>query len=209
MFFKFIAAGFKDPGGSWAMWLILAIGAGIAALVIERMLYLTAAGGANQFMGRIAKDIKEGNFDNVLKFAEQKKYKKMPLAKAVIEILKNRTRGTKAVQKAVDEVFLTEAPKVTKNIPMINIMANISTMLGLMGTIFGLMMAFDAVANLPAAQRGTALAAGISVAMSTTLFGLVIAVPGILAQGYLVGVSDKVIEDMDEKTSKLINLIEE
>jgi len=70
-------------------------------------------------------------------------------------------------------------------------------------------MAFDAVANAPAAQRATELAKGISVAMSTTLFGLVVAVPGILIQGILAAKSDKVIEELDEKTAKLINLVEE
>ena len=71
------------------------------------------------------------------------------------------------------------------------------------------MMAFDAIANVPAAQRAQALATGISVAMSTTLFGLIVAVPTILIQGILAGKSDRVVEEMDEKTAKLINLIEE
>jgi len=92
---------------------------------------------------------------------------------------------------------------------MINSLSNIATMLGLMGTIFGLMMSFDAVANAPAAQRATELAKGISVAMSTTLFGLLIAVPGIVAQGVLAAQSEKVIEDLDEKTTKLINSLEQ
>jgi biopolymer transport protein ExbB/TolQ len=88
-------------------------------------------------------------------------------------------------------------------------LANLATLLGLTGTIFGLMMAFDAIANVPAAQRAQALATGISIAMSTTLFGLIVAVPSILVHGILAGKSDKVIEEMDEKSAKLINLIEE
>ena len=132
-----------------------------------------------------------------------------PLAKGVTAILKSRGQSAKQVQKAVDEVFLTETPKITRNIAIINVMANLSTMLGLTGTIFGLMMAFDAIANVPAAQRAQALATGISVAMSTTLFGLIVAVPGILCQGILASKSDKVIEEMDEKTAKLVNLVEE
>jgi biopolymer transport protein ExbB/TolQ len=78
-----------------------------------------------------------------------------------------------------------------------------------MGTIYGLMIAFDAIANVPAAQRAQALATGISVAMSTTLFGLIIAVPTILFHGVLTSKSDKIVEEMDEKTAKLINLVEE
>ena len=208
MFITYIAAGFKDPGGAWAMWVISLIGFGILALALERVYYLyVVCGNTSGLMGGLAKFLKSGDFDKAQKFAESKK--KMPLAKAVVAILANRNKGTKAVQKSVDEIFLTETPKIARNIPLINIMANISTMLGLLGTIFGLMMAFDAVANAPAAQRATELAKGISVAMSTTLFGLVVAVPGILIQGILAAKSDKVIEELDEKTAKLINLVEE
>ncbi len=206
--FNFIAAGFQDEGGSWAMWVILAVGVAILGVVIERAIYLYGvAGGAASFMAGIAKFMKNGQFDKALKFAQSKK--KMPLAKSVAVILKNKGQSTKTVQKKVDEVFLSETPKITKLIPLINTMSNIATMLGLMGTIFGLMMAFDAVANAPASERAAELARGISVAMSTTLFGLIVAVPGILAQGVLSAQSDKVIEDLDEKSAKLINLIEE
>ncbi len=206
--FNFIAVGFQDKSGSWAMWLILLVGIALFAVVVERAIYLYgSAGGAAKFMDGIAKFMKQGQFDKAIKFAESKK--KMPLAKAVVVILANKGQSTKTVQKRVDEVFLSEAPKVTKMIPMVNNMANIATMLGLMGTIFGLMMAFDAVANAPAAQRATELAKGISVAMSTTLFGLMVAIPGVLCQGILAAQSDKVLEDLDEKSAKLINLIEE
>lgn len=206
--FNFIAAGFQDKSGAWAMWVILFVGFGILGVVIERAIYLYGvAGGADSFMKGISKFLKNGQFDKAIKFAKAKK--NMPLAKAVTVILENKGKPTKQVQKLVDEVFLSETPKITKLIPMVNTLANISTMLGLMGTIFGLMMAFDAVANAPAAQRATELAKGISVAMSTTLFGLIVAVPGILAQGLLAAQSDKVLEDLDEKSAKLINLIEE
>lgn len=209
-FFGYIAKGFQDDGGSWAMWIILGVGAIIIALAIERAIYLYGtAGGTNKFMASIAKFLKSGDFDNALKFAKQKQYSKKPIALAIIPILENRDKGTKYVQKKVDEVFLAETPKINRAIPMLNSLANIATMLGLMGTIFGLMMSFDAVANAPAAQRATELANGISVAMSTTLFGLVVAVPGVLIQAFLAARSNKVVEDMDEKTAKLINLIEQ
>lgn len=207
-FFKFIMAGFQDKDGAWAMWVILLVGVFIIALAIERAIFLyRTAGGASKFMAGIAQFMKQGQFDKAIKFADSKN--KMPLAKAVKVILSNRGKPTKYVQKQVDEVFLAEAPKITKMIPMINSLSNIATMLGLMGTIFGLMMAFKAVAEAAPAERSIKLAQGISVAMSTTLFGLVVAVPGVLTQGVLSAQSDKVLEELDEKSAKLINLIEE
>ncbi len=205
--FKFIVDGFTSPG-SFVMWIILFLAFGILGIVIERAWYLFFKCGTSSasFMAGIAKYLKAGDYEKAIKYSSSLT---TPLAKGVTAILKNRGQSSKQVQKAVDEVFLTEGPKVTRNISIINVMANLSTMLGLTGTIFGLMMAFDAIANVPAAQRAQALATGISVAMSTTLFGLLVAVPALLCQGVLSQKSDKVMDEMDEKTAKLVNLVEE
>ena len=157
-------------------------------------------------MSGISKYLKAGDFEKALKYSMSLA---TPLAKSVTAILKSRGQSAKQVQKAVDEVFLTEAPKVTRNITLINILANIATLLGLIGTIYGLMQAFDAIANIPAAQRAQALASGIAFAMSTTLFGLMVAIPALLTQGILASKSDRIMEELDEKTTKLINIVEE
>jgi biopolymer transport protein ExbB/TolQ len=205
--FKFIVEGFQSPG-SGVMWIILLLAFAILGVVIERawFLFLKCGTSSGSFMSGISKYLKAGDYEKALKYASSMT---TPLAKSVTAILKSRGQSQRQVQKAVDEVFLTEGPKITRNITIINVMANLSTMLGLTGTIFGLMMAFDAIANVPAAQRAQALATGISVAMSTTLFGLTVAVPALLCQGILARISDKVMEEMDEKSAKLINLVEE
>jgi biopolymer transport protein ExbB len=207
MLFKFIVDGFTSPG-YFCMWAILLMAFAIVGIVIERVWYLFFKCGTSSasFMSGISKYLKAGDYEKAIKYASSVT---TPLAKAIVAILQNRGRSSKQVQKAVDEVFLAEAPKVTRNISILNTFANLATLLGLTGTIYGLMMAFDAIANVPAAQRAQALATGISVAMSTTLFGLLVAVPSLLIQGILAGKSDKVVEEMDEKTAKLINLIEE
>lgn len=205
--FKFIIDGFQSPG-SFVMWIILFLAFGLVGIIFERAWYLFIKCGTSSgsFMAGISKYLKAGDYEKAMKYSSSMT---TPLAKSVTAILKSRGQTAKQVQKAVDEVFLTEGPKVTRNIVIINVMANLSTMLGLTGTIFGLMMAFDAIANVPAAQRAQALATGISVAMSTTLFGLCVAVPALLCQGILASKSDKIMEEMDEKSAKLVNLVEE
>ncbi len=205
--FKFLVDGFTSPGSA-TMWAILLIGFANIGVVIERVWYLFFKCGTSSgsFMAGISKYLKAGDYEKAIKYSSSVN---TPLAKGVTAILKNRGKSSRQVQKAVDEVFLTETPKISRNISILNTLANLSTLLGLMGTIYGLMMAFDAIANVPAAQRAQALATGISVAMSTTLFGLIVAVPSILLQGLLAQKSDMVIEEMDEKTAKLINLVEE
>jgi len=208
VFINYIWIGFlpENNGTLFQVW-ILFMGLGGIGFVIERALYLwVTAGNTKGFMSVLQKYIKTADWDNALKFAASKP--NMPLARAVEAIIKNRDAGSKKVQKAIDEVFLSDAPNISKNIAIISMCANTATMVGLMGTIFGLMMSFDAVANAPAAQRATELAKGISVAMSTTLWGLVNAVPLVIIQGFIASRSEKVLADLDEKTSKLVNLIE-
>jgi len=203
----FLKDGF-DSTGSFVMWAILVLGVVILGLVIERFYYLfiKCGTGSGSFMAGISKYLKQGDYERAMKFSSSVN---TPLARGVTAILQNRGKGQRSVQKAVDEVFLTEAPKVSKFLNIINTMANLATLLGLTGTIYGLMISFDALANVPAAQRANALAVGISVAMATTLFGLLVAVPTLLAHGILNSKAEKIVEEMDEKTAKLINLIEE
>jgi biopolymer transport protein ExbB/TolQ len=206
MLYKFVLDGFLTDG-SWAMWLItFMLFAGIG-LIIERALYLfmKCGGKSGAFMATIAKFLKNGEYEKAIKFAKQQP---TPLAKAIVAVLESRGKGAKATQKAVDEVFLSEGPRVTRNLVLIPIMANLATLVGLMGTIFGLMMSFDALANVPAAQRAQALATGISMAMSSTLWGLLAAVPLLLFHGVLVTKSDGIMQELDEKSTKFINMVE-
>jgi biopolymer transport protein ExbB/TolQ len=204
---KFIVEGFTSTGSS-VMWMILIVAFVILGLMAERAYYLfvKCGLGSGSFMAGISKYLKAGDYAKAIQYASSVN---TPLAKGISVILQNRGKGSKTVQKAVDEVFLTEVPKISRNLTILNTLANLATLLGLTGTIYGLMIAFDAIANVPAAQRAQALATGISVAMATTLLGLLVAVPTILIHGILTGKSDKLIEEMDEKTAKLINLVEE
>ena len=139
MLFKFIIDGFVSPG-SFAMWAILFVGFGILGMVAERVwyLYFKCGTGSGTFMASISKYLKAGDYEKAIKYSTSVV---TPLAKSVAAILQNRGKGSKAVQKSVDEVFLTEAPKITRNIPFFPTLANLATLLGLMGTIYGLMIA--------------------------------------------------------------------
>jgi biopolymer transport protein ExbB len=204
---NFILLGFQSSAG-WIMWIILGTFFFALGLFIERFwyLYVKCDMQSGTFMRGIWNYIKTGEYDRAIKYALSFQ---SPLAKGVVSILQNRQKGTKAIKKAVDEVFLTEGPRIKRNVHLLNTLANLATLIGLTGTIYGTMECFDAIANAPAAQRAQQLAAGISITMSATLFGLCVAVPCIFGHGLLSGKADKVVEDMDEKTTKLINAVEE
>ncbi|MBN2035208.1 MAG: MotA/TolQ/ExbB proton channel family protein [Chitinispirillaceae bacterium] len=204
---NFLLLGFQSAA-SFIMWILAFVAFIAMGLAAERFwyLFLKCDWGSSNFMSAINKYIKAGDFERAAKYAASVK---SPLAKGVAGVLLNRDKGPKAIKKAVDEVFLTEGPKVKRNVFLLNTFANLATLIGLTGTIYGTMECFDAIANAPAAQRAQQLAAGISITMSATLMGLLVAVPCIMVHGMLSGKADKIMEDMDEKTTKLINAVEE
>ncbi|MGE5670485.1 MAG: MotA/TolQ/ExbB proton channel family protein [Fibrobacterota bacterium] len=203
----FLLLGFQSSAGL-IMWVILLCLFVMLALAAERayFLYFKCDSGNRSLLNVVSKYLKTGEYEKAIKHASGVG---TPLAKGIVSILANRTKGPKAIKKAVDEVFLTEGPKIKRNVHYLNMLANIATLIGLTGTIFGTMECFDAIANAPAAQRAQQLASGISVTMSATLFGLFVAVPSVLTHSILSGKADKIVEDLDEKTTKLINAVEE
>jgi biopolymer transport protein ExbB len=86
-------------------------------------------------------------------------------------------------------------------------LANVATLLGLFGTIYGLREAFASVASASAAERSSKLAAGIAIALNATGFGLLVAIPLSVAHAYLVSQSETIIEQIDEFSVRLINAL--
>jgi biopolymer transport protein ExbB len=200
-----LAEGFQGPGGAF-MWCTLLLGMFGLAIAIERgyYLYFHCGMGRQKFMTDLFNIIKTGDFNKAVRFCNNYS---MPLAKMMGSLITVRDKGEKALGKVVDEVFVTEVPRIQRYTPLIAVVANLATLMGLLGTIFGLILSFDAVANVPAAQRSQALSAGIGVAMTSTAFGLTIAVCAIFVNGLYVTQTDRLIEELDEKSTKMINIL--
>ena len=200
-----IASGFQKDGAVF-MWAIL-IFAGLAlALVVERIyyIYIKCSSGRANFMSNIARLLQAGKYEEAGRHAQSHSF---PLAGVISAVLMNKDRGNESIDKAVDEVYLTEAPRLNRYLNLLMTVANLATLSGLLGTVFGLIVSFDAVANLPAAERPQALADGISVAMGTTFFGLTVAIPTIFFHGILASQSERLIEELEEKAVKVMNLL--
>lgn len=196
---------FSPESDGWQfMWIILAvfiIGLGFS---IERIIYIMvkSSSGRAAFLKKFTQLVVSQQYDQALSFAEKSK---LPIAKVMASIVGAREGGRDKMTAASDAVFLTEAPRLTRYVSIISVMASISTLLGLMGTIYGLIFTFDAVANKPAAERPKALADGIAIAMGTTLLGLLSAVPLLVIVGLLNMNSERLIQEMEEKGLKIIN----
>lgn len=196
---------FNPSEDGWQfMWIILIIGLAGFGVAIERIVYIffKASKGRAEFMLNFGKLLSAKKYEEAASYANSSK---LPIAKVMHAIVSVRDGGRDAMTNASDAVFLTEAPRINRYMSLIGVIASISTLLGLMGTIYGLIYTFDAVANKPAAERPKALADGIAIAMGTTLLGLLVAVPLMAVQGFLLMVGERVIEEMEEKGLKIIN----
>ena len=196
---------FSPESDGWQfMWIILVvflIGLGFS---IERIIYIMvkSAKGRKDFLAKFGTHISAQRYAEALSYANATK---LPIARVMAAIVAARNGGRENMSAACDAVFLTEAPRLTRYISIIQVMASISTLLGLMGTIYGLIFTFDAVANKPAAERAKALSDGIAIAMGTTLLGLLSAVPLLVIVGLLNMNSERLIQEMEEKGLKIIN----
>ena len=113
----------------------------------------------------------------------------------------------KVVQEAVDERELEVLPDLTKRTPFLSMIANVATLLGLLGTIIGLIQAFASLAAADPSQKQIMLAQGISIAMNTTAFGLIVAIPCMVAHSLLMSKTQAIIEDIDQYSVKIVNLL--
>jgi biopolymer transport protein ExbB len=177
-------------------------------LMIERAWYLFFKCGSNRkaFIGTVGKYVMANDFERAIKFAASQQF---PLAKAIHLVLQNRGKGKKAAERAVEELTLSELPKLNRFIPLLSTIANLVTLLGLAATVYGVIIGFDSIANVPVAQRAGALAAGIAVALTATLFALCVAIPSLLMANIFETTAYGIADEIEEKTTKLINMIEE
>jgi biopolymer transport protein ExbB/TolQ len=126
-----------------------------------------------------------------------------PAARVAQAMLQRAPADEPTLQSVADDAATLELPALARRLPHLSMLANSATLLGLLGTVFGLMQAFASVQAADPAQRAAFLAAGISAALNTTAFGLLVAVPTLLAHGWLVSRVEGLAEQTDEMAIRL------
>ena len=197
---------FIQDGGIF-MYPILVVGAVGGAIVVERLIKLASVKTANQAMwSRLHPVLVEGDFDKAREMAAGDK-------SAVSQLLtlglarQGAVRRRDDIEIAMEEGMMEIIPQVEKRTSYIALFANISTLLGLLGTIIGLIQAFTAVANANPAEKADLLSASISVAMNTTALGLMVAVPLLFAHAYLNSRTGEIIDSLEMVSVKTLNII--
>jgi biopolymer transport protein ExbB/TolQ len=193
--------------GAWMMHPILVSLVFTLALIIDRIivLYFRASVDKESFLRGLKPHVFAGDLDKAIAFCAAQK--KVPLVSVIKAGLINVPKGEEDVQAAMDEATLRESPRLEARTGYLAMLGNVATLLGLLGTIVGLISAFGAVANANPADKAAILASSISEAMNCTAFGLMVAIPALVAYSVLQGRTQHMLDDINESAVSVLNLI--
>ncbi len=186
---------------------LLVFGVFAAAIAAERLYYILFRANINgtAFFAQIQKLIMANNIDRAIKLCNAEPNAALP--RVLKAGLTRANRGDIEIQNAVDESLLEVFPQLTRRTPYLTTLANVATLTGLLGTIQGLILAFEAVAHASAETKQTLLASGISVAMFTTMSGLIVAVPTIILTSIITNKTTKIMDEVELYATKTVNLL--
>lgn len=202
-----IYTAFRD-GGTVMYFIALVSVIGIA-IIIERVyqLYFRFPINASDFVAQISRLVRGGQIKKAVTLCDAAP--NAVLARIIKTALMKAGQEERVIQGAVDEEALDLLPKVQKRIEHLQVVANVSTLLGLLGTIFGIIIAFKAVAEVDPAMKQQVLTRGIAVALYTTAYGLIVAIPMLFAHAIIKAKAVKIVDEVDEYSVKVINLLNE
>jgi biopolymer transport protein ExbB len=198
-------AGFIRDGGPF-MYVILGTAVVITAIAVERLIVIGGAAGFNsrKLTEDLVRHVSQGD---ILGARNLSMRSHAPAAKVAQAMLQAGSADELSLQSAADDAATLVLPHLSRRLSHLNTLANVATLLGLLGTIFGLITAFSAVGAADPSQRAAFLAAGISEALNTTALGLIVAVPTLLIHGYLAGIVEGIAEQVDEVGIRLTRAI--
>ena len=197
---------FFVSGGAF-MYPILVVFAVGAAISIERYVTLTRVTARNESAWeRVQAALVEGDFD---KARELTREDDSAISKLLAMGLDRQgiVRRREDIETAMEEQMMEIIPQLEKRTPYIALGANLATLLGLLGTIMGLITAFTAVANANPAEKADLLSASISVAMNTTAFGLIVAIPLLITNQVLLAKTSAIVDSLEMASIKALNVI--
>ncbi|MDD9945204.1 MAG: MotA/TolQ/ExbB proton channel family protein [Myxococcales bacterium] len=190
--------------GGPVMYVILGLSLLGTVLFLERAfdLYVLRRLGASTFTDRIMREVEARRFSAALEACNLRT--KHPLVQVIKAGVLRANRREKEIERAMEKEMLEALPHLNKRIGLMALLANSATLIGLLGTIFGLITAFNSVAMASAAERQTALAAGISQAMYTTAFGISVALPLLFFHHFMSKRMEAIVMEVESGASTLL-----
>ena len=193
--------------GGFFLYLNFVCSAVVVGIIVERVLYFfNRSVNAKAFLEQIRKLVAANNVDRAIKLCSATE---APIARVAKAGLSRIHKGEAAVAAAIEETLVDVTPLLKKRIQILWSLANIATLLGLLGTVRGLIIAFGAVSAAKPEERQALLSNGIAEALNNTAMGLGIAVTCIIAHAVLSAASKKQTADLEAFSLKLENLLAE
>jgi len=177
-----------------------------AVVLAERLYVLMVRSKLNGrvFMEQVIRLVRAGKVDDALKLCAQSK---AALSDMGLLILRSRTKDEADLQNVADAATLSLMPALTRRIGYLPMLAGVSAILGIVGSIAGVSDTLASAATASATDRGARIAAGIASALGASAFGLLVAAPLWAAHAYLVSLSESIIEQIHEFSARLINAL--
>ncbi len=196
-----------NQGGIW-MWAIFVAQTFSLAIIGERVwkLYFSRELNNTQIINHFESDIKSGRLDTVID-----RSKSMTASAPIARVVRAGARaalemgGREEIQAQMDEVLLQENSRLNKRTGLLAMLGNTGTLLGLLGTIVGLIQAFSSVSGVDPVEKATLLTQGIALAMNTTAYGLIMAIPALVAFGILQSRANSLSDDLNQASLKAFN----
>ena len=205
--FSTIVKFFQD-GGVFMYPILVVLALGIA-IAVERYLYLSMAKQTNRSMWqKLTPLLRNSDYKQAMAVSSKSKADISKILTYGLTRL-SASRGRDEIEMAMEEGLMEIIPRLEKRTHYLATFANIATLLGLLGTIIGLIQAFTAVANANPADKADLLSASISVAMNTTAFGLMAAIPMLIMFTILQTKTTELVDSMEMATVKFLNVITE
>ncbi|MFT6270371.1 MAG: biopolymer transport protein ExbB/TolQ [Alphaproteobacteria bacterium] len=197
---------FFQEGGSFMLPIAIVLAIGLA-ITIERYLFLITATATNKrAFKQIEPLLAKQMFDQIIQVTDKSK---APIARVIGAGISRLSISPRRedIEYAMEEGLMETTPRLEKRTPYLGMLANIATLLGLLGTIIGLIAAFTAVANADPSEKASLLSQSISVAMNTTAFGLIAAIPLLLFHSLLQTKTTEIIDSMEMAGVKTLNTL--
>ncbi len=205
MDFFYSIVSFFSSGGAFMfpILLVFAVGFGIA---VERYVTLTLVTQKNQAVwAKVQPLLAEGQFDEARDMTKEDDSTISQVLNMGLS-LQGAVRRRDEIEIAMEESMMEIVPRLEKRTPYVALASSIATLLGLLGTIMGLIQAFTAVANANPAEKADLLSASISVAMNTTAFGLMVAIPLLVVHAVLASKTGDIVDSLEMATVKALNV---
>ena len=205
MDFFYSIVGFFASGGLFMYPILLVFAVGVA-IAVERYVTLTMVTNKNQSIWvKVQPLLASGDFDEARDVTSQDESTISQVLNMGLS-LQGAVQRREDIEIAMEESMMEIVPRLEKRTPYVGLASSIATLLGLLGTIMGLIQAFTAVAAANPAEKADLLSASISVAMNTTAFGLMVAIPLLITHTVLTSKTGDIVDSLEMATVKALNV---